>query len=289
MARCVSSDGLRPFFFNHLRLSLLQNTGSFADEYRRTRSFFLGESFVVVGNFLAMGTLFLLILLSLFAVFVTIILPARSSINHIEPQLAIFGSIYFLLIGLGFMFIEIGVMQRMSVFMGHPVYALSIALFSIISSTGIGSLLSERFVLSRATGILLWLSLLVTYLLSVPHWLPTLIYSSLEAAGLFVRAIVCVAVVLPAGILMGFGFPTGMRLVTSLDSRATPWFWGVNGAAGVLAAGLAVACSIAFSVDMTVRVGAICYLLLGPTAVMLLKHPHAVVKCKPVFAKASKK
>jgi hypothetical protein len=171
---------------------------------------------VILGNFLAMGTLFLLILLSLFAVFATIILPARSSINHIEPRLAILGSIYFLLIGLGFMFIEIGVMQRMSIFIGHPVYPLSIALFSIISSTGIGSLLSERFVLSRATGILLWLSLLVTYLLSVPHWLPTLCHSSLEAAGLFVRAIVCVAVVLPAGILMGFGFPTGMRLITSL-------------------------------------------------------------------------
>ena len=51
----------RPFFFNQLRLSLLQNIGSFADEYRRTRSFFFGESFVIVGNLLAMGTLFLLI------------------------------------------------------------------------------------------------------------------------------------------------------------------------------------------------------------------------------------
>ena len=49
----------------------------------------------------------------------------------------ILGTIFFLLIGLGFMFIEIGVMQIMSVFMGHPVYALSITLFSIILSTGI--------------------------------------------------------------------------------------------------------------------------------------------------------
>ena len=137
--------------------------------------------------------------------------------------------------------------------------------------------------LSRAAEDPLWLSLLVTYLLSVPHSLPTLTYSSLEAAGLFVRAIVCVAVVLPAGILMGFGFPTGMRLVTSSQIlRATPWFWGVNGAAGVLAAGLAVACSIGFSVDMTVRVGAICYLLLGPTAVLLLTHSRAVVEIQAI-------
>lgn len=71
---------------------------------------------------------------------------------------------------------------------------------------------------------------------------------------------------------MGFGFPTGMRLVMAADPRPTPWFWGVNGAAGVLAAGLAVACSIAFSIDTTIRAGGVCYLLLWPAAVLLLRH-----------------
>ena len=63
----------------------------------------------------------------------------------VDGRLAWIGSAYFLLIGLGFMFVEIGLIQRISVFLGHPVYALSIGLFSIILSTGIGSLLSERF------------------------------------------------------------------------------------------------------------------------------------------------
>ena len=71
----------RPFFFNQLRVFNLLNLKFFADEYRRMRSFTGGASLVVVGNLVAIGTLFLLILLSLLAVLVTVILPARSSIS----------------------------------------------------------------------------------------------------------------------------------------------------------------------------------------------------------------
>ena len=116
----------------------------------------------------AIGTLFLLIVLSLLAVIVTVILPARSSIYKVEPRLALLGSAYFLLIGLGFMFIEIGLIQRISVFMGHPIYALSVVLFSVILSTGLGSLLSEKLMPTRPLGVLFWLSLLVIYLLALP-------------------------------------------------------------------------------------------------------------------------
>ena len=59
-------------------------------------------------------------------------------------------TLYFGLIGIGFMMVEIGLLQRISVFLGHPVYALSVVLFSLILSTGIGSLVSERFPLDRA-------------------------------------------------------------------------------------------------------------------------------------------
>jgi hypothetical protein len=55
---------------------------------------------------------------------------------------------------------------------------------------------------------------------------------------------------------------------------------GGNGAAGVLAAGLAVGCSIAFSVDATIRVGAICYLLLAPVALSLARREPALVAPK---------
>ncbi len=72
-----------------------------------------------------------------------------------------------------------------------------------------------------------------------------------------------------AGLLMGYGFPTEMRLVTSAHDRQKSWFWGINGASGVLASALAVACSIAYGIDMTLILGALCYLLLIPAALAL--------------------
>ena len=73
---------------------------------------------------------------------------------------------------------------------------------------------------------------------------------------------------------MGFGFPTGMRLVSAVDRQPTPWFWGINEAAGVLASVLAVAMSIARGISATLTVGAVCYLLLIPTALLLFVSPH---------------
>jgi hypothetical protein len=73
----------------------------------------------------------------------------------------------------------------------------------------------------------------------------------------------------PSGLLMGSGFPTGMRLVNAIDSRPTPWFWAINGASGVLAASVAVGTSIAFSINTSLWIGAACYLLLAPVSLML--------------------
>jgi hypothetical protein len=259
----------RPFFFNQLRLDHPGDISAMLHE-GNGRGFVSGAGLVAAGNLMAIGTLLLVILLSAVVVVLVILRPARSSFHLVDKRLAWIGSGYFLLIGLGFMFVEIGLIQRISVFLGHPVYALSIGLFSIILSAGIGSLLSERITLGRPVRLVLWLAGLAAYLVLLPRWLPGLTHSSLAGAALPVRALVSVAVIVPAGLLMGFGFPTGMRLVTALDPKLTPWLWGVNGAAGVLAAGLAVASSIAFSVDTTIRVGAGCYFALLPFALLLL-------------------
>ena len=106
------------------------------------------------------------------------------------------------------------------------------------------------------------------YLLSLPHWLPAVI-TGFESSATIVRAGVSIAVVAPAGFLMGFGFPTGMRLVRAIDGRPTPWFWGINGGAGVLASALAVAVSISFGIHVTLTLGALCYLALAPAGLAL--------------------
>ena len=77
------------------------------------------------------------------------------------------------------------------------------------------------------------------------------------------------AIIAPAGLLMGFGFPTGMRMVLQQNPKPAPWFWGINGAAGVLGSILAVAVAVTFGISASWDCGAICYAALIPAAAML--------------------
>jgi hypothetical protein len=164
--------------------------------------------------------------------------------------------------------------QRLSLFLGHPVYGLAVGLFAIILSTGIGSLLSDRFPIHSPRRAIGWGAVLVCYLATLPLWLPHFI-AACESYSIAIRAAAAVAMIAPLGLLMGFGFPTGMALVNATDARPTPWFWAINGAAGVLAASIAVAVNIAFSINASIWIGAACYLLLGAAAIALMTAPPA--------------
>ena len=81
---------------------------------------------------------------------------------------------------------------------------------------------------------------------------------------------ISLAAILPLGFLLGFAFPTGMRLVSAIDTQPTPWFWGINGATGVLASVLGVILSMSFGINVTLLIAAACYLLVIPTGFALL-------------------
>src|SRR5215212_7107116 len=258
----------RPFFFNQLRLDRLFEQDLFALASRPG---------VYGGNLSATLTLVMLIAVSAVLVAATIVVPLHPAVRMAASTLTAAGTVYFALIGIGFMMAEIALLQRISVFLGHPVYALSIVLFSLILSTGIGSLASEPLPLDTCPKLIGWSALVGLYLLALPVWLPEVLLR-FESAGLLVRAGLAVSVLAPVGFLMGFGFPTGMRLVSAIDERPTPWFWGINGAAGVLAASIAVLTSMEFGIDATLRVGAVCYVLLPGPALLLVRSVQAPQK-----------
>jgi len=256
-----------PFFFNQLRFSALWDPNLFS-RFTHTGVF--------AGNLIATLTLAMLVLISVALVAATIIFPLRPTVRETGWQLAVGGTVYFALIGVGFMMIEIALLQRMSVFLGNPVYALSVVLFSLILSAGFGSRASERVHLAGASMLAAWSVATASYVFALPFWLPGLLVE-LDGTDLLVRAGLCVLVLAPAGFLMGFGFPTGMRLVSAISAAPTPWFWGINGAAGVLAASVAIVTSIAFSIDTTLQIGAACYLLVTAPA-LLLSRPSSLGK-----------
>jgi hypothetical protein len=246
----------RPFFFNQVSLA----NPFEALKVARDR---IGSGGIREGNLVASATLVVLFVIALVLVLTTIVVPLRAGVRDVGRALALGGTLYFLFIGFGFMLIEIGLLQRTSVFLGHPVYSLGVLLTTLIVSTGAGSLLSDRLPLDRRTRFGAWAALTALYVAALPVLFDRL-FLAFEAAALPARVAVCIALIAPAGLFMGFGFPTGMRLISAVDNRPTPWFWGVNGAAGVLASIVAVACSIAFGISATLRLGAVFYLLLIP-------------------------
>jgi spermidine synthase len=272
----------RPFFFNQLPLSRPFQALAHARNALATGPQGGG---IRQGNLVATITLLILLLISLIFVMAAVVVPLRPALRDVGLTVATRGTLYFALIGAGFMMVEIGLLQRMTVFLGHPIYSLSVLLFSLILTTGLGSFLSEKLALDSRAKIATWVILTGGYLMFLPFVLREL-FTAFNDATVTVRAVICVLSIMPAGLLLGFGFPTGMRLISAIDSRPTPWLWGINGATGVLAAISAIAVSLALGITATLILGALCYFLLIPVSFALVRE-RALFQPKPV--KISKK
>jgi hypothetical protein len=252
----------RPFFFNQLRF------GDIPQALGKLHAGELGDG-VVHGNLVASITLALIFAIALVAVICTIVLPLKEAAKSAPPGLIVAGTLYFMLIGLGFMFGEISLLQHFSLFLGHPVYALGVCLFSLILSAGLGSLAAGNVPLNNLQRIVVWGGASASYLI-LCQWGLSHLFEATTAQVLTVRILISLMVVMPAGFLMGFAFPTGMLLVENVDREPTPWFWGINGATSVLASVLAVVIGMSFGINVTMLMAGLCYLALIPTAAALL-------------------
>ena len=63
-----------------------------------------------------------------------------------------------------------------------------------------------------------------------------------------VRIGTAVLLLFPVGLLMGMAFPLGMKLAAARAQELTPWLWGLNGAASVLASVLSVCIALTWSI-----------------------------------------
>jgi hypothetical protein len=147
---------------------------------------------------------------------------------------------YFASLGAGFMLLEVSLLQRFVLLLGHPVYSLTVTLFSLLLGTGLGSYLGRRVpdggvrsVTVRALGGV------VAAAVIAPLVLPRLIDAAIPWP-LAVRIGVAVAVLLPLGVVLGLPLPGGMRLLARHRPEIVPWAWGINGAFSVVGATLAV-------------------------------------------------
>jgi spermidine synthase len=271
----VSTDR-RPFFFNQMRLFDKHVFTIFALFIEGK----LGNG-VIAGNLIASATLVLILFISIVAVIATILFPLRNAISSYPRRLVMRGSVYFSLIGMGFMLAEIALLQYFSIYLGHPIYSLGICLFGLILASGVGSLASESWRINTGRRLALWAAAIAAYLIVINSTLP-FVFQYTTGLERLARIAISLALILPLGFLLGFAFPTGMRLVSRIDAGPAPWFWGINGATGVLASVLGVMISMSFGIDVSIYVSAACYLALIPTGFALLKMVHEAEAWTPL-------
>ena len=167
---------------------------------------------------------------------------------------------YFAALGVGFILIELALLQKLILFMGNPTMTFALLLFTILISSGGGSLLSSRIAKNNMRNLIFVIGgiagLGVLYVFS----LPSIIYSAL-AEPIEIRAAISIGVLAPIGFLMGMPLPTGMRLLKVHRPDFIPWMWAINGAFSVLGAVLAIALGIMYGSSFAMILGVLVYLI----------------------------
>src|SRR5438270_999902 len=194
-----------PFFFFTLKTkyvleNILAGTGHGMD-WR------INLGIVVLGMLLVISTVAVLAFLVL-----PLALHRRKNHQHRTGLLAL---LYFIAVGFGYILVEISLIQRFVLFLGHPTYALTVVVFLLLLSSGVGSVAARRRITSAGKVLLLLVviaGLIVLNVAVLPWLLPA-------AVGLpfAIKLLVSALVLAPLGFLMGMPFPTGLRLVQTVE------------------------------------------------------------------------
>jgi hypothetical protein len=185
-----------------------------------------------------------------------LVLQRQARPRHLVPLL------YFVALGLGYILVEIALIQRFVLFLGHPTYALTVVVFLMLLSSGFGSALSRHLLpeTKRVRVILGAIALLVlAYIIVLPRMLGTLVGLPFAA-----KLVISGVLLVPLGWAMGMPFPTGLRRLASetLEGRgsAIEWAWAMNAASSVLGSVLAMVVAIQFGLSAVLACAAIAYL-----------------------------
>jgi hypothetical protein len=167
--------------------------------------------------------------------------------------------LYFLCIGAGYILIEMALIQKFVLFLGHPTYALTVVIFSMLVSSGLGSYFSRRILgdddrrLFRALALI---AMLVALLAAV--------VTPLLAAGvglpLELKFAITAALISPAGFFMGMPFPTALKRLEEWHKPSVRWAWSLNAAASVLGSVGSLVCAIYLGLVQTLLAGGLLYL-----------------------------
>ena len=237
----------RPFFFYTVQPRDLMRFVRFASD--RTADYKVNK---------AVPLLFALMAVSLVATLVILLLPPVVLGTRLPRQPGVLGFLlYFLFIGSGYILIEVGLIQKFVLFLGHPTYALTVVIFSMLVSSSCGSYWSRgtRAREGRLIKVLGCVALLAALLASVLSGLLT----ALVWLPLPLKVLITILLIAPLGFLMGMPFPSGLERLEKWHPPSVRWAWSLNAAASVLGSVGALVCGIYLGLIQTVIIGGLFY------------------------------
>lgn len=226
--------------------------GDISDQLgRRSRSYAeIGKLLLIA----ALGQAFILAL----ALIVLPMIPAVGIPGVRSEQLLVIG--FFSAIGFGFMFLEIGLLQRLEIYLGHPIYAAAAVLSGFLFFGGLGSIVSSGLkdpLARRHCGLGLAIAALaIFYLLFLDNFL----YIT-EGLILPARLTIVMLVTGPAALLMGMMFPLGLKRLGRGQAELIPWAWSVNGFTSVLGTLMAPLLAMHWGFGAVIWSATACYVL----------------------------
>lgn len=241
----------RPYFFDFFRWSSLPELVALPARG--------GAAMVEWGYLILAATLAQAVLAGLLFILLPVRLMAPETLRGATARWV---GVYFLALGLAFLFVEIAFLQRLMLFVSDPLYAAAVVLGSFLVFAGLGSGASqpcsvrygsERVVRGAVAGITL---LAILYLALLPPLL-----GRLMALPVGIKGAVAVTLLGPLAFLMGMPFPLGLRRVAGMGGNEVPWAWAVNGWGSVVSPVLATLIAIHFGFRIVVLAAAGLYVI----------------------------
>jgi hypothetical protein len=166
---------------------------------------------------------------------------------------------YFACLGLGFITVELVLLQHLTLLLGHPIFTLSILLFALLLAGGVGSSMSHR--IRGRSACLIVMALGVIWALVLPKLVPALLPLPLAA-----RVAIAIIIILPIGLAMGIPFPRGLRRAGRGALPPPPFYWGLNGVMSVLGSVGTVTLALIAGFQVAMIAGSGCYALAAALA-----------------------
>ncbi len=139
-------------------------------------------------------------------------------------------------LGYGYLALETVLIHQLVLFVGHPTYAITVVVLSMMLASGLGSMVTGRLAEAGLVRSLRWVLGGVLVLGGVQTWvLPPLLYATALSLPLAARLAVTFVGLLPLGFLMGMPFPLSLRILPRGAAGIIPWAWAINGWMSVVA------------------------------------------------------